>query len=385
MIEGKTPLFTQFAPAERAPEEEIREQARYFPGEGLLFQLLDAMPDVLLVLNQQRQIVFANRALFDWLGLPRAGQVRGLRPGEALGCIHAFESEGGCGTTEFCQFCGAVQSILSSLNGHESANEYHIVRRDGSALDLQVWATPLNVKGQAFSVLAIKDISDEKRRQALEHIFFHDILNTAGLLLGYAEILAETKSVEEIERIRKIFFQITMQLISEISAQRDLAAAERNELLVHPVPLHSLKLLRDAQAFYEGHELAKNRSLQIAPDAQVVEFASDETLLERVLRNMVKNALEACPSGQAVTLSCRLEGEWVSFAVHNPSFMPRDVQLQVFQRSFSTKGRGRGLGTYSMKLLSERYLQGRVTFTTSPEHGTWFKASYPLALPDEVS
>jgi signal transduction histidine kinase len=58
--------------------------------------------------------------------------------------------------------------------------------------------------------------------------------------------------------------------------------------------------------------------------------------------------------------------------------MPRDVQLQVFQRSFSTKGSGRGLGTYSMKLLSERYLQGRVTFDTSPAKGTTFRAIYPL-------
>ncbi len=71
-------------------------------------------------------------------------------------------------------------------------------------------------------------------------------------------------------------------------------------------------------------------------------------------------------------------GLWVAFSVHNPSFMPRSVQLQVFQRSFSTKGEGRGLGTYSMKLLSERYLGGRVDFTTSPDGGTTFIATFPL-------
>jgi sensor histidine kinase regulating citrate/malate metabolism len=54
------------------------------------------------------------------------------------------------------------------------------------------------------------------------------------------------------------------------------------------------------------------------------------------------------------------------------------VQLQLFQRSFSTKAADRGLGTYSMKLLSERYLKGQVWFTTSLEQGTTFIGRYPL-------
>ena len=59
---------------------------------------------------------------------------------------------------------------------------------------------------------------------------------------------------------------------------------------------------------------------------------------------------------------------------------PREVQLQVFQRSFSTKGENRGLGTYSIRLLTERYLKGQVSFTSSPETGTIFTAAYPLTL-----
>lgn len=66
------------------------------------------------------------------------------------------------------------------------------------------------------------------------------------------------------------------------------------------------------------------------------------------------------------------------FWVHNPTVMPRKVQLQVFQRSFSTKGKGRGLGTYSVKFLSERYLQGQVFFASTPETGTTFTVHYPL-------
>ena len=101
-------------------------------------------------------------------------------------------------------------------------------------------------------------------------------------------------------------------------------------------------------------------------------------LARRVMGNMVKNALEASAPGETVTISAARQGDEVWLSVHNPKVMPRPVQLQIFQRSFSTKGAGRGLGTYSIKLFSERFMHGRVFFTSTPEAGTTFTAAYPV-------
>ena len=87
---------------------------------------------------------------------------------------------------------------------------------------------------------------------------------------------------------------------------------------------------------------------------------------------MIKNALEACAQGQIVTVASHAAGDSVNFSVHNPTYITRDVQLQLFKRSFSTKGAGRGLGTYSMKLLTERYLKGKIAFTSFEQEGTTF-------------
>jgi sensor histidine kinase regulating citrate/malate metabolism len=55
------------------------------------------------------------------------------------------------------------------------------------------------------------------------------------------------------------------------------------------------------------------------------------------------------------------------------------VAKQIFQRSFTTKGElGRGVGTYSMRLLGGQYLGGHVHFTTSEEEGTEFSIRLPL-------
>jgi sensor histidine kinase regulating citrate/malate metabolism len=101
-------------------------------------------------------------------------------------------------------------------------------------------------------------------------------------------------------------------------------------------------------------------------------------LLRRVLSNMLKNGLEATAPGQTVTLNCSERGQSVAFTVHNREVMSAHVQLQIFQRSFSTKAQtGRGIGTYSIKLLGEQYLGGKVEFTSREPDGTSFVLTIP--------
>jgi len=93
---------------------------------------------------------------------------------------------------------------------------------------------------------------------------------------------------------------------------------------------------------------------------------------------MLKNALEASSKGDTISIGYEVSKDSICFKVHNNSYIPSEVQLQIFNRSFSTKGKDRGLGTYSMRLLSERFLNGRVYFNSDKENGTTFYAEYPL-------
>ncbi len=367
-------LPTQYAPARRASKKRILRQAASVSSIPLIRPLFDAIPDIILILNAERQIVFANQALLNLVRLDSPEMAISFRPGEILDCLHASETEGGCGTTEFCQKCGVVQAILSSLRGVEADQECRIRLSNGDALDLQVFSAPLVLDGQQFSFLTLRDISHAKRRRILERVFFHDILNSAGALRGLAEVLRRAP-VDEKDAVAVDIEDVCERLIDEIKSQKELAAAENNELNVERSLINTRQFLEELVRFYQND--APGCQLRLDPQACDTVLVSDRTLLRRVLGNMIKNALEACPAGSAANLGCQARKGQVEFWVHNPGVIPPEARLQIFQRSFSTKGAGRGLGTYSIKLLGERYLGGKVSFTSNLAHGTRFMISLP--------
>ena len=101
--------------------------------------------------------------------------------------------------------------------------------------------------------------------------------------------------------------------------------------------------------------------------------------MSRILGNMVINALEATPKKGEIKILVHSRPDQIVWDVWNQGEIPAPVQKRVFQRHFSSKnGAGRGLGTYSMKLFGETYLNGEVCFSSSESHGTLFRFALPL-------
>jgi signal transduction histidine kinase len=376
---GRRIPITHFAPAERVSIDIVHRQAAAFGNTALGPVLLNSVLNYVFVLNGQRQIVFASGNVLDLVPGKKIEDLIGKRPGEALACVRAAECESGCGTSEFCSQCGAVQAILSGLAGRRAMQECRMTRVINcrqEALDLMVLATPLVHEQEQYLVLSVADISHDKRRQVLERIFFHDVINLAGGADGLLEDLAE-RAPREVRSDIELSHATVHDLLEEVQGHRDLVAAEREELTAVPVAVNSTELLSRLARLYACHPLALGRQVRVAPFSSALTFLADPALVKRVLGNLIKNALEACVEGEAVTLGCEAVGTRVRFSVHNPACMPREVQLQLFNRSFSTKGPGRGLGTYSVKLLTEKYLDGEVRFTSLPEQGTTFFVVLP--------
>ncbi|MBN1248789.1 MAG: PAS domain-containing sensor histidine kinase [Anaerolineae bacterium] len=378
------------APIERVSGCTLQEQVAKFARQEGLTAALEALPLPVLVVNDHRQIVYANQTLADLVGAENGVALVGIRPGEALHCHHVDDGEAGCGTSPFCRYCGAARAIAEAEVGIVHGEEAFILRefsQSPSALDLQISTKQLILEGERFTLLSIMDISDEKRRHAMERAFFHDVLNTVQKMRIAADLLMDEDSVDE-ALLRRVIQKSVEQLAEEILVQRDLADMENGVLGVRPTEVRTQELLIDLVESYLERGLAQGKQVTLAAEMADVAFVVDKTQLRRVLNNMLKNAIESEGPGATITVGCRVvhvdgvsasvNGAQVEFWVHNPSVMSEAVRWQVFQRSFSTKGKGRGLGTYSMKVLTERYLEGEITFSSEGGVGTTFRARYPM-------
>ncbi len=372
--------YTMFAPAPRAPGEAVAKQRASVSSFEHIRMMMDSLPSLAGIINHERQFVLVNERLLEALEMGDIEDVIGKRPGEALACVHAFELSGGCGTSEHCRYCGAVQAILESQKTRSRVcRECRITCvKDGveMAMDLLVTASHCVLSGLDYTILTIFDIGAEKRRSALERVFFHDIINTATTLYTLIDGI-ETGVMdagEEWPRLKRLSYS----LLDDIEAQQDLAAAERGELSVRREYVDARALLEEVVIQMESASAINEKKIIVDPASATALVLTDGRLLRRTLFNMLKNALEAVPPASEVRAGTEVSGERVRYWVKNDTVMPPEVQASVFQRSFSTKGPGRGLGTYSMRLLGERYLGGTVWFESSGEAGTTFSAEFPI-------
>ncbi|MBE2205893.1 MAG: PAS domain-containing protein [Chthoniobacterales bacterium] len=361
----------------RVPRDLILSQAHKLAEWSEIRGLFDAIPDILLAVNSSRQIVYANQTAVDYFHIRSASHLWGRRPGEVAECIHSREAPGGCGNAESCRVCGAFLAITRGLEGESPVEECRMMLQDGTARDLRIWVRPFQIDKEPFLFLSIQDISDEKRRKILEKLFFHDLLNTAGGLRSLSEILGHS-APEELGELHDILASLSDQLVDEIQSHRDLLSAERGELHPQFRPANSREIVAKTIAMYLKNQACDGKTIQSAAVCEEIPLSTDSALLLRVLGNLAKNALEASSPGGTVTIGCHAPSpQTVEFFVHNEACMPMDTQHQIFKRSFSTKGSGRGLGTYSVRLLTERFLGGRTDFTSTPGEGTIFSVRLP--------
>jgi signal transduction histidine kinase len=244
--------------------------------------------------------------------------------------------------------------------------------------DLRVHSTFTKAYGEELIICSLFDISNEKRRGVMERIFFHDIMNTINGISGIAHVLPKVGS-DKLPVYLSHLTRLMNSLTEEIQSHRVLTMAEKNEYRVAQHQVLSLDFLRDETEKYQQMASLETKEVCITDDSENHSFVTDKTLLSRVLGNMIKNAIEAESSGALIEVRVRkTDDQYLQFSVHNDSVISERNQLQVFSRSFSTKGENRGLGTYSMKLLTEKYLKGSISFVSRKNHGTTFTVQLPI-------
>jgi signal transduction histidine kinase len=379
-------MDSYYAPAERKDGDDLLSEIVLASQNPVIDTLLKSVRGLLAILNEDRQILAVNDEFLKMLGIESAGELLGLRPGEVIGCEHAKEMPGGCGTSRFCSNCGAAIAIVAALAGEKPEERDCIVtiNINGKQADLylRIKAYPFELRKRKFVFLFLQDITAQRKRVVAERVHFHDVENIIFALqqtlekFEYENRLNVNKFVNHIETL-------ISKLRKEVEIQKVISETELGEPKNALRGVSVSRIFQELKALFSSHDVAKGKYVNIPeyiPD-QIIN--TDLVLLVRILANMLTNALEATKWGGEVKLWLEQTEKTITFCVWNKEVILKNTARKIFKRHFTKKKEaGRGFGTYSMKLFAERYLKGKVNFTTSKSAGTVFRLVLSKELHD---
>ncbi|MBF0217362.1 MAG: HAMP domain-containing histidine kinase [Candidatus Omnitrophica bacterium] len=346
--------------------------------KGLFVQAVEKYPGIILFLGGEA-VKYCNLFALRQFGISPE-ECEGKTLGELFKCANCAPKGMRCGGSDKCGECGKNSLFLSGLKDPVNRRDWKLsIIRDGKeeARMLRIWAEPAGGPGKDMVICYIQDVSDEKMREILENTFFHDILNEASILKGYTDNMNDGLLKCDAGSMGKVL-NFAEGIIDTIQTQRDLLIAERGFYRPMARKFDVKEFFTEiTEVMASSRSGAKRNIVFSCEGAGEPVINADKGLLKRIVINLVKNALEATDVKTIVKVEFRSENGKNVLSVNNPGAMPREIANQMFLKGFSTKGKGRGLGTYSAKFFTERFLNGEVSFRSDEGEGTTFFVKFP--------
>lgn len=205
----------------------------------------------------------------------------------------------------------------------------------------------------------------------------HELRNPLGTIKASSEVLTE--------KLKDGGSEIKLELAGYISSEVDranslitrfLEFARPLKLRLVPTDFNALVDSAIAEVAREKPQAAEIVHRNYAPD--IPRLQVDAELLERVIVNLVRNAIEASPEGASVTVRTRALSGMAEVAVlDRGGGVPKEIREQIFNPFFTTKPSGVGLGlAISSKIVDEH--GGTLGVESEPGRGSVFLVRIPL-------
>ncbi len=214
-------------------------------------------------------------------------------------------------------------------------------------------------------------------REDVERITRHDLKNPLNAIIGFPRFIMMNEHLTETQlKFLKNIEESGYRMLKMINLSLDLFKMERGIYQLQPVPVNIILVIDKIAAEMHNLMQSANLSLQVLWDGDPVgekdRFAvwGEELLCYSMLANLIKNALEASPERECVTVTLAEEDEAI-LQIHNKGTVPEHIQNRFFEKYVTSgeKTKGTGLGTYSAKLIAETQ-NGSISMITSKQDGT---------------
>jgi len=282
-------------------------------------------------------------------------------------------------------FISAKGEIEDETKGFEAGAVDYITKPVIPSIVMARVKTHLELKN-AREQLKIKNnelIEAARLREDVERLTRHDLKNPLNSVIGYPKLIMEQENLSE--KSKSFLNEIEksgLRMLRMINHSLDIFKMERGMYQLNRMPVDILKTVRLVDS--ELYEIKGEKNLKIniilngktPHDHDNFYIMGEELLLYSMLGNLIKNALEASPRRETVTIMMNKIEHFV-IQINNKGLVPKEIYNSFFDK-YVTKGKnsGTGLGTYSAKLTAEVH-KGSIQMHSSEQTGTTITINFP--------
>ena len=404
--DGDRRIFAGFL-RDLSERQEAARELRHV--RSYLENIVDSMPSILVGVDPQGYVTEWNRSAEQMTGVP------------------ARDAQGRCFVELLPQLSEHVDMVGHALDDGQSVHAERLVTEtDGEIRYSDVMVYPLVANGAIGAVIRVDDITKRIRLEQMM-VQTEKMMSVGGLAAGMAHEINNPLSAV-LQACQNILRRLSPDLAANRSAAEELgvnlpnvrAYLERRGILqflegIQEAANRATRIVVDMLAFSRrsdaelaptrveemldvvirlatsDYDLKRNydfRQIQIVRDydENLGEIYCDQTEMEQVFLNLVKNAAQAMseagtPPPQRIILRSRHKGRFAEIEVEdNGPGMNAQTRRRIFEPFFTTKkqGVGTGLGlSVSYFIVTEQH-GGTIRVSSTPGKGTRFTIRLPL-------
>lgn len=277
--------------------------------------------------------------------------------------------------------------LLSAIQDLHSGEKSLVKVTIGQSFyNLSVSAKELKFEDQRYKLVALQDIKSELEEKELEawqkliRVLTHEIKNSAIPISTLTEVIAqlltddhgqlkklETLTLEDKEDLLiglKTIEKRSKGLVKFINAYAELSKLpdpQLQKIAIKPI-------IENIVALY--HSQLEKQGIQLNLQLQNMTLTADPELIEQVLINLLKNAIEALVDTKNPTIEIKASNNLVSICDNGPGIDP-EITEQIFVPFFTTKINGSGIGLSISKQIMRAH-KGDLKVETKANEGTCF-------------
>ena len=275
-------------------------------------------------------------------------------------------------------------------------------RPDGLDRTVLLRSTPTRFDGCYAVETVLRDVTADRRREQslrdaqqkaekmnrLKSRFLaqmsHEIRTPLTSIIGFAEILSEN-DLGEWNEFTAYLERSSRRLLHTINSVLDLSRLEAGSLTLAPKPVDVTRVIRDTADLFTHRAAQNGVRLQVEVPRTPIRATVDPQALDRILDNLISNALKFTDEGGRVVVRAKGDGDALTLEVEDtgvgiaPQFLPH--LFEAFKQG-EAEARdaqpGSGLGLAITQQLVD-LMGGRIDVESEEDVGTRFSITLPVS------